>query len=47
VRHWSQGKALGSFFASTAGRFTTEVGRSWEEEIVKRRPEAAVVDDKK
>lgn len=33
----AQGKELGQFFSSTAGKFTTPVGRAWEAEIVKRR----------
>ena len=33
----AQGKALGQFFDSTAGRFTTPVGQAWEQEIIRRR----------
>ena len=33
----SQGKDLGQFFDSTAGRFATPVGQAWEAEIVGRR----------
>ena len=33
----AQNRDLGDFFNSTAGKFKTEVGQSWEAEIVKRR----------
>lgn len=33
----AQGKDLGQFFDSTAGRFTTPVGQAWEAEIIRRR----------
>ena len=33
----AQGKELGQFFDSTAGKFTTPVGQAWEAEIVRRR----------
>jgi len=33
----AQGKNLSQFFESTAGRFTTPVGRAWEAEVNARR----------
>ena len=33
----SQGKQLDEFFASTAGKWRTELGRQWAAEIVGRR----------
>jgi putative hydrolase of HD superfamily len=35
----SQGSELQEFFDSTAGKWRTEIGRSWAEEICKRRGE--------
>jgi putative hydrolase of HD superfamily len=32
-----QGKDLSDFFASTRGKFATDVGKAWEAEIVSRR----------
>jgi putative hydrolase of HD superfamily len=36
----SQGKRLQDFFDSTAGKWRTELGRSWAEEICRRRQAA-------
>lgn len=33
----AQGMSLQEFFDSTAGKWRTDIGRSWAEEIVKRR----------
>ena len=33
----AQGKDLSDFFNSTAGKFQTKVGHTWEQEIVARR----------
>jgi putative hydrolase of HD superfamily len=33
----SQGKQLQEFFDSTAGKWRTELGRKWAEEVVARR----------
>jgi putative hydrolases of HD superfamily len=35
----AQGSELQEFFDSTAGKWRTDIGRSWAEEICKRRSE--------
>lgn len=35
----AQGSALQEFFDSTAGKWRTELGRSWAEEVYRRRAE--------
>jgi putative hydrolase of HD superfamily len=37
----AQGKQLQEFFDSTAGKWRTELGRSWAEEVYRRRAVAA------
>lgn len=37
----AQGMQLQEFFDSTAGKWRTELGRSWAEEVYKRRQAAA------
>lgn len=37
----AQGKQLQEFFDSTAGKWRTELGRSWAEEVYRRRAAAA------
>ncbi len=36
----AQGKVLQEFFDSTAGKWRTDLGRSWAEEILRRRQAA-------
>ena len=41
----AQGMVLQEFFDSTAGKWRTDVGRAWAEEIYQRREDAAAAEE--